>query len=87
MALRSRLARLVMRSVPSVEVPDPTVTDRLRDRIACAVVAVEGVLGAPTEVAACSLIERVARLHGVTGGVAFPWWPALNAARRGRRPQ
>ena len=85
MALRNRLARLETRLAPSLAVPDPAVTDRLRGRITFAVQAVEGVLGAPNEVGACSLIERVARLHGLTGGVAFPWWPAMNAARRGRR--
>jgi hypothetical protein len=85
MALRSRLGRLERRLAPSIAAPDPAVTDRLRERIASAVEAVEGVLGAPDDVRACSLMERVARLHRLTDGVAFPWWPAMNAARRGRR--
>lgn len=37
----------------------------------------------PKDIGACSLLERVARLHGLTGGMAFSWWPALRAARRG----
>jgi hypothetical protein len=85
MALRSRLARLETRLTPFIAAPDPAATDRLRERIASAVEAVENVLGTPNNVVACSLVERVARLHGLTGGVAFPWWPALRAARRARR--
>ena len=87
MALRNRLARLETRLAPSIAAPDPAVTDQLHDRITSAVEAVEGVLGAPNDVRACSLMERVARLHRLTDGVAFPWWPAMNAARRGRRPR
>lgn len=84
MALHSRLARLERRFAPSVAAPDPADTERLRERITSAVEAGENVLGAPNNVAACSLMERVARLHGLTGGVAFPWWPALREIRRGR---
>jgi len=81
MALRDRLARLETRLMPAVKVPDRAATDRLYERIACAVEAVEGVLGVPENMSACSLVERVARLHGLTGGAAFPWWPALRDLR------
>jgi len=84
MALSNRLARLETRLASSIVAPDPATTNRLRERIASAVHAFEGAFGAPNEVDACSLIERVARLHGLTGGVAFPWWPAMRAARRSR---
>jgi hypothetical protein len=85
MALRDRLVRLEARIMPSVALPDRAASDRLHERIASAVQAVEGVLGAPDNVSACSLVERVARLHGLTGGVAFPWWPALRHGRRSGR--
>jgi hypothetical protein len=81
MALRDRLARLEARPMPAAEALDGAVGDRLHERIASAVEAVEGVLGAPDGVGACSLVERVARLHGLTGGAAFPWWPALRDLR------
>ena len=64
--------RLETRLAPSVAAPDPAVTDQLHDRITSAVEAVEGVLGAPTDVAACSLIERVARLQGSRAALRFP---------------